>query len=161
MCILGGIVMNFEMRDGHEYIDEMKLLFVEYVKSLGVTADVKEFEGLEKKYKGEGEAMYIAFVDSKPAGCVAIRRVDASTAEMKRLYVRPDFRRTGLGMSMAKIVVEEAKENGYKQLLLDSLPSMESAKQLYNVLGFRSTDAETKRPIRTVVHLTLPLVKEA
>lgn len=149
--------MNFEIKDGHDYIDEVKALFVEYVKSLGVAADVKEFDGLEDKYKGTGEALYIAFIDGKAAGCVAIRRVDFNTAEMKRLYVRPEFRRTGLGMSMAKLVVEEAKEIGYHYLQLDSLPSMESAVQLYKALGFKSLDTGSHRPVKTVVHLTLPL----
>ena len=149
--------MNFEIKDGHDYIDEVKELFVEYVKSLGVAANVKEFDGLEDKYKGQGEALYIAFIDGAPAGCVAIRRVDFNTAEMKRLYVRPEFRRTGLGMSMAKLVVEEAKEIGYNFLQRDSLPSMESAVQLYKALGFKSLDTGARRPVKTVVHLTLPL----
>ena len=56
---------------------------------------------------------------------------------MKRLYVRPEFRRTGLGMNIAHILVEEAKEKGYKMLLLDSLPSMESAQRTYTSLGFQ------------------------
>lgn len=150
--------MNFELRDGHEYIDEVKKLFVDYVRSLGVAANVKEFEGLEEKYKGDREALYIAFVDDVPAGCVALRHVNNETAEMKRLYVRPEFRRTGLGMNIAHILVEEAKEKGYKTLLLDSLPSMESAKELYKALGFKSTDRNVKKPVRTVVHLSLPLV---
>lgn len=73
--------MNFELRDGHEYIDEVKKLFVDYVRSLGVAANVKEFEGLEEKYKGDREALYIAFVDDVPAGCVALRHVNYETAE--------------------------------------------------------------------------------
>ena len=149
--------MNFEIRDGHDYIDITKELFAEYVRSLGVASDVKEFDGIEDKYRGEDERLFLAFVDDKPAGCVALRKVTAAKAEMKRLYVRPDYRRTGLGMSLAKLVVEEAKECGYQELLLDSLPSMESAVQLYNTLGFRRTEGVTRRPIKTVVHLTLPL----
>lgn len=152
--------MNFEVRDGHDYIDEVKKLFVEYVLSIGAYADEKEFKGLENKYRGEEERLFIAFVNDKPAGCVAIRKVDSSTAEMKRLFVRPEFRRTGLGMSLAKIVVDEAKELGYKTLILDSLPSMESAIQLYTTLGFKNKkegNDTTKRIIRGAVHLSMPL----
>lgn len=148
--------MNFEIRNGHDYIDEVKDLFVEYVRSLGVSASLREFHGLEDKYKGEGEALYIAFIDNKPAGCVALRNVDNNTAAMKRLYVRPAFRHSSLGSNMAKIVVEDAREFGYKTLLLDSLPSTENAKELYTNLGFKKLD-DTKRPVKTVVHLSLPL----
>ena len=148
--------MNFEIRNGHDYIDEVKDLFVEYVRSLGVSASLREFHGLEDKYKGEGEALYIAFIDNKPAGCVALRNVDNNTAAMKRLYVRTAFRHSSLGSNMAKLVVEDAREFGYKTLLLDSLPSMENAKELYTNLGFKKLD-DTKRPVKTVVHLSLPL----
>lgn len=148
--------MNFEIRNGHDYIDEVKDLFVEYVRSLGVSASLREFHGLEDKYKGEGEALYIAFIDNKPAGCVALRNVDNNTAAMKRLYVRPAFRHSSLGSNMAKLVMEDAREFGYKTLLLDSLPSMENAKELYTNLGFKKLD-DTKRPVKTVVHLSLPL----
>lgn len=148
--------MNFEICNGHDYIDEVKDLFVEYVRSLGVSASLREFHGLEDKYKGEGEALYIAFIDNKPAGCVALRNVDNNTAAMKRLYVRPAFRHSSLGSNMAKLVVEDAREFGYKTLLLDSLPSMENAKELYTNLGFKKLD-DTKRPVKTVVHLSLPL----
>ena len=148
--------MNFEIRNGHDYIDEVKDLFVEYVKSLGVSATLREFHGLEDKYKGEGEALYIAFVDNQPAGCVALRRVDKNTAAMKRLYVRPAFRHSSLGTNMAKMIVEDAREFGYKTLLLDSLPSMENAKELYTTLGFKKLDG-TKKAVKTVVHLSLPL----
>ena len=148
--------MNFEIRNGHDYIDEVKDLFVEYVKSLGVSASLKEFHGLEDKYKGEGEALYIAFINNQPAGCVALRRVDKNTAAMKRLYVRPAFRHSSLGTNMAKMIVEDAREFGYKTLLLDSLPSMENAKELYTTLGFKKVDG-TKKAVKTVVHLSLPL----
>ena len=148
--------MNFEIRNGHDYIDEVKDLFVEYVRSLGVSASVREFHGLEDKYKGEGEALYIAFIDNIPAGCVALRNVDSKTAAMKRLYVRPAFRHGSLGTNMAKLVVEDAREFGYKTLLLDTLPSMENAKELYTTLGFKKLD-DTRKPVKTVVHLSLPL----
>lgn len=148
--------MNFEIRNGHEYIDEVKDLFVEYVRSLGVSASVREFYGLEEKYKGEGEALYIAFIDNKPAGCVALRYVDSKTAAMKRLYVRPAFRHSSLGTNMAKLVVEDAREFGDKTLLLDTLPSMENAKDLYTTLGFKKLD-DTQKLVKTVVHLSLPL----
>ena len=148
--------MNFEIRNGHDYIDEVKDLFVEYVKSLGVSASLKEFHGLEDKYKGEGEALYIAFINNQPAGCVALRRVDKNTAAMKRLYVRSAFRHSSLGTNMAKMIVEDAREFGYKTLLLDSLPSMENAKELYTTLGFKKIDG-TKKAVKTVVHLSLPL----
>lgn len=152
--------MNFEVVNGHENLEAVKTLFVEYVQSLGVAASEREFSDLENKYKGPRERLYLALVDGEMAGCVAIREVDKEKAEMKRLYVRPAFRRTGVGMSLGKIVVDKAKELGYRELLLDSLPSMESAVQLYNALGFKKTEGVIRRPVKTVVHLTLPLVED-
>lgn len=149
--------MNFDVRNGHEYIDDIKELFVEYVQSLGAPATLKEFDGVEEKYKDEGEALYIGFVDNKPAGCVAILRVDSNVAVMKRLYVRPEFRNSTLGTALAELVVDEAKARGYKTLLLDSLPSMEHAKKLYTHLGFRMKDMRSLKPVNTAIHLTLHL----
>ncbi len=152
--------MNFVIKDGHDYIEVIRTLFVEYVQSLGVSANPKEFDGIEKKYRGEREALYIGFVGDEPAGCVAIRQVTADKAEMKRLYVRPEFRGTGLGMALAQLVVDESKKMGYTRLILDSLPSMERAVNLYTNLGFKRTDGHTQTPIKNIVHLTLPLVEE-
>lgn len=72
-------------------------------------------------------------------GLVALRRVDAATAEVKRLYVRPDGRGTGLGRLLIERLIAEARSRGYRELRLDTLPSMRAAQVLYDSLGFQET----------------------
>jgi ribosomal protein S18 acetylase RimI-like enzyme len=80
--------------------------------------------------------LLLAFVEEQLAGCVALRRFAAEIGEMKRLYVRPAFRGTGLGRKLAGRLVSEARAAGYKLLRLDSLSRMELAIAMYRGLGF-------------------------
>lgn len=84
-----------------------------------------------------GGALLVAIVDgADTAGCVALRPIDQQTAEMKRLYVRPAFRGRRLGEQLVQRVVKLARDAGYRELRLDTLPSMASAQALYGRLGF-------------------------
>jgi len=84
--------------------------------------------------------------DGEPAGCVALRRLDAGTAEIKRLYVRAAHRGTGLGRSLALAAIAAARETGARRVVLDTLPSMIQAQALYRSLGFRESAAYLASP---------------
>ena len=95
--------------------------------------------------------MLLAFVDGSLAGCGAFRPLpdadDPNACEMKRLYVRPAFRRFGLGRAMAEALLDEARRAGYSAMLLDTLDEMESARELYASLGFEETAPYYFNPI--------------
>ena len=79
---------------------------------------------------------------------------------MKRLYVRPQFRRQGIGRALAEAVIERAKKTGYKQMRLDTAPTMDAARDLYNSFGFKEIDAYRYNPLKGAVFMELILTRE-
>ena len=100
----------------------------------------KELEALPGNYAPPGGALLIARDDKgAAAGCVALRRLDSTTGEMKRMYVRDAYRGSGLGRRLALAIIDEAKKRNYGRVVLDTLPKLAPAIALYRDLGFRET----------------------
>lgn len=100
----------------------------------------QELAALPGEYAPPGGALLIARDADAAAGCVALRRLDAVTSEMKRMYVREQYRGGGLGRRLAIEVIEAAKKREYARVVLDTLPKLAPAIALYRDLGFRETE---------------------
>jgi ribosomal protein S18 acetylase RimI-like enzyme len=119
-------------------------IFREYAASLDVDLCFQNFDAeiatLPGEYAPPSGQLLLAFVDGELAGCGALRRFDdaddANACEMKRLYVRPAYRRVGLGRVLAQALLDEGRRAGYSAMLLDTLDDMEAARELYVSLGF-------------------------
>jgi len=125
-------------------LEPVRELLREYARSLDVDLCFQNFEEeletLPGEYAAPGGQMLLAYVGQALAGCGGLRALPdvdyANACEMKRLYVRPAFRRFGLGRQLAEALLDEARRAGYSVMLLDTLDDMESARELYTTLGF-------------------------
>ena len=106
----------------------------------------EEVAALPGEYAPPGGILLIARDGEAAAGCVALRRLDAATGEMKRMYVRERYRGGGLGRRLAVSVIDAAKQLGYARVVLDTLPKLASAIALYRDLGFGEIDPYLASP---------------
>ncbi|MCX7780785.1 MAG: GNAT family N-acetyltransferase [Negativicutes bacterium] len=140
----------------------MKDLMREYQASLGIDLCFQNFEqelaGLPGDYRPPDGRLYLAADDGKVAGCIALRRFDETTCEMKRLYVRPQFRGCGLARKLTEKIITDAREIGYCMMLLDTLPTMQVAQALYFSLGFREIPSYRFNPVPGTRYLCLNLL---
>ncbi len=153
--------MSVEIKLAYDDIESVKQLFCEYAGELNIDLEFQNFkyeiESLPGKYALPFGRIYIATHNSNTAGCVALCRLDKTSCEMKRLYVRPQYRGKGIGESLAKQVIKDAKSLGYGIMYLDTLTSLKYAVKLYKKLGFNETKPYYNNPLETVVYMRLNL----
>ena len=130
----------------------MRSLLREYADAIGVDLGFQDFDSEVADPLGFYELVLLA-----SDGCVALRRIDERTCEMKRLYVRPTARGGGLRRRLAEAVIDEARAGGYERMLLDTLPTMGAAQALYRSLGFRETESYRHNPVPGAAFMELPL----
>jgi GNAT superfamily N-acetyltransferase len=127
-------------------LDEIRALLREYAAWLEVDLCFQNFEqelaGLPGDYAPPRGRLLIA----EGAGCVALRAIDSEVCEMKRLYLRPEHRGSGLGRRLVQAIIDEARSAGYRRMRLDTMPKMDSAQRLYASLGFREIAAYRYNP---------------
>jgi ribosomal protein S18 acetylase RimI-like enzyme len=137
-------------------------LFAAYAASLDVDLAYQDFQSelaaLPGKYAPPAGALLLARDDGGAAiGCVGVRALEAGCCEMKRLFVSPGGRGLGLGKALAAAVIEAAKGLGYREIRLDTLPTMTRALELYRRLGFTPVAPYYDTPIAGTVFLARAL----
>ena len=139
-----------------------RTLFKEYEQSIGVSLCFQNFDqelaNLPGDYAPPSGRLLLVRVDDQIAGCIALRKLDDSTSEMKRLYLRPEFRGRGLGEPIVQTLIHEAKLIGYSKIRLDTIPGrMDQAINLYRSIGFKEIPAYYDSPFGDTLYMELDL----
>jgi len=159
-------MLRIEPASSNEQIALVRELFLEYAKGLSVDLCFQDFtrelQELPGKYTPPAGRLFLAYYNDtgtseRLAGCGALRPFSTDVCEMKRLYVRSEFRGLGIGRALTLALITAAREIGYRALRLDTLPEMREAHKLYQELGFREIAAYCSNPVEGVRYLELDL----
>lgn len=143
-------------------VAQARALFVEYAQSLGFSLCFQNFEkelaDLPGDYAPPEGRLLLAEYEGNLAGCVALHKLADGTCEMKRLYLRRQFRGKGLGHSLADRIIAEARAIGYQRMRLDTVePVMKDAVAMYRKMGFREIAPYRANPIEGALYMELLL----
>mgnify|MGYP003959572837 FL=1 len=147
--------LRINFAESQSDFDISRLLFLEYAETLGFSLCFQgfdeELENLPGKYATPKGCILLAWDKLDCGGCVGLRPLNDTVCEMKRLYIKPAYRGTGLGRLLAEKILKFANESNYSKIVLDTLSSMDSAQGLYRSLGFAVTDPYYNNPHPDVV----------
>ena len=154
-------MVNIVHAKSKQHIDEAKKVFVEYAESLGFSLCFQDFDkelaNLPGDYAQPSGRLLLAFDNSQIIGCIALRKLAEGICEMKRLYVRSEYRGKGIGKKLADSIIEEAKAIGYHRMLLDTLPVMKEATAMYRSMGFSEIPSYYRNPVEGALFMELTL----
>ena len=160
--------MSLTIVPAYEHSQEIGTLFSEYTQVLLVGEPSfagylslqnydEEVRHLEQKYGMPGGRLYLALWNGEPAGCIGLRRMDEENCEMKRLYVRPQYRDKHIGGKLVRQVIDDARAIGYSHMLLDTFSFLDSAIRMYRALGFYEIERYNDNPIEGCIYMKLDL----
>jgi GNAT superfamily N-acetyltransferase len=144
-----------------EAIAHARTLFLDYQRELGLDlcfqGFAEELERLPGKYEAPKGRLYLCYADSLPIACAALRPLDEATAEVKRMYVHPEWRGEGIARNMLHLLLKAAEMEGYESVRLDSLRRLEPAVRLYRSFGFVEIAPYNENPEPDVIYMALRL----
>jgi ribosomal protein S18 acetylase RimI-like enzyme len=148
--------------DSAAQIAQARELFLEYAQSLGFSLCFQSFDQelacLPGDYAPPSGRLLLAECNGQLAACVALHKLEADICEMKRLYLRPQFRGHGLGRALAERIITEARQIGYHSMRLDTVePVMKDAVAMYRKLGFKEIAPYRPNPIAGAIYMELKL----
>jgi ribosomal protein S18 acetylase RimI-like enzyme len=154
--------LQFLQAESLAQIAQARELFLEYAQSLGFSLCFQNFDkelaGLPGDYSPPNGRLLLAEYESQLAGCVALHKLEPGICEMKRLYLRPQFRGKQLGRTLAQRILSEARQIGYQRMRLDTVePVMKDAVAMYRKLGFREIAPYCANPIAGALYMELQL----
>ena len=160
--------MRLELIPGYDHPAEILSLFTEYTQmlvshdpSFQIYLDIQHYEDeirdLKAKYGQPEGRLYLALWEGEAAGCIALRKLDEQHCEMKRLYVRPAFRGHRIGDALVDRILQDARAIGYRHMLLDTLPFLESAIYIYQKRGFYEIPCYNDSPVATTIFMQYDL----
>lgn len=161
-------LMDYSIELGYKYTEKLKELFSEYMDML-IEGDPtfceylkiqdydKEYENIGEKYSMPDGRLYIALYGDIAIGCIALKRIDDKSCEIKRLYVKPEHRSNQIGEKLVDILIEDAKNIGYDMILLDTLPFLKEAIRLYHKKGFYEIESYNDSPMDSSIFMRLDL----
>jgi putative acetyltransferase len=143
-------------------IAQCRELFLEYAQSLGFSLCFQNFDkelaDLPGEYAPPKGRLLLGEFEGELAACVALHPLSEEICEMKRLYLRPNFRGKGLGRALANRVIQEAREIGYQRMRLDTVePRMKDAVEMYRKIGFQEIEPYCDNPIAGALYMELLL----
>lgn len=140
-----------------EYTDSIMKQGPDVVSCLASQHYDDELQELQNKYGLPDGRLYLAFLGDEAVGCVALRKLDDSSCEMKRLYVKTGYRGKRIGKALVEQVIEAARQTGYRQMCLDTFQFMEDAIKIYRQYGFYEIERYNDNPATTAVFMQLDL----
>ena len=154
--------LSFTQVESPPEISHARELFLEYAQSLGFSLCFQNFDqelaNLPGEYSPPAGRLLLAELDGQVAGCVALHKLEDGVCEMKRLYLRPQFRGKGLGRILADRIIAEARQIGYRRMRLDTVePVMKDAVAMYRRIGFREIAPYCNNPIAGALYMELLL----
>ena len=155
-------MLEFIQAESAEHVTCARELFEEYAAALGISLCFQNFDQelaeLPGAYAPPDGRLLFALHGNKIAGCIALRKIGDEACEMKRLYVRPEFRGRQIGRALVERLIREAREIGYMRMRLDTLPAkMDEAIALYRSLGFREIEPYYHNPVAGALFMELLL----
>ncbi len=149
--------IRYKLAETHDDYCNARLLFEEYALSLNVDLSFQDFKQelatIDKQYTSPTGGLLLAYGGNYPIACVGIRKLDEQTAELKRMYVKREFRDRGIGVQLLLRSIALAQQLAYKKIRLDTLANMHKAQKLYLAAGFKEIPSYRFNPIHGTIYL--------